>query len=154
MQHLRAFCIANTISPSFSRRKGATTILSSLHHWNAQQPLYQRLKLDKLPIVIYGLIPWFSFCFWVWFFWYLIFMVENWQNLVLLSLFLAHQCWAYCCVWLVYGMRIHLTCCKTTCRTSFAETSWALCTFCFGLLQRYGVRKSSNPLSILSAYPL
>ena len=23
----------------------------------------------------------------------------------------------------------------------FVETSWALCTFCFGLLQRYGVRK-------------
>ena len=79
-----------------------------------QQPLRQRLKL---PIIYYGLITWFSLCLWVCFFWYLIFLVENWQNLVLSLLLAHHQCWAYCCVCLNMGCKSRF--CKTTCRTSF-----------------------------------
>lgn len=48
MQPLRAFCIASTISPSFSRRKGAIIIWQSLHQSNGrrqqQQPLFQNLE--------------------------------------------------------------------------------------------------------------
>ena len=111
-----------------------TTILSSLHQWSMQQPIRQRLKI---PIIYYGLITvWLHGFLFVYgcFFWYLIFLVENWQNLVLSLLLAHHQCWAYGCVCLNMGCKSSF--CKTTCRTSFCRNFMSFMYLLFWLVTK------------------
>lgn len=140
MQPWREFYTASTISPSFSRKKGATTILLSLHPLSAhqqQQPQQQRRlpPFQKPKCQVYSLFTSSFFCLRVC---YLqLYACHGWVSKLCSSslLSLAQWTWAHSCVCLMYVMQ-SLTVVNRP-FFFFLCSKFILSLFCLNFLQRY-----------------
>lgn len=104
MQPLKVFCTANIISPSFSKRKAATTMSSGLCQWDAQQRPFLKLDQPHFSFVIINLQG-FHRVFYVYF------IYDSCWNTD--STWSSHFCLFFFVVWFIYGKNV-TRCCETT----------------------------------------